>query len=554
MPKASDNSTAYRAALKLTLLCLLSILPVWGTAVFGPQSGLETLVIIVPGMAMVGAHVLFGPIALLYAWRSRGRPLLWLVGLYFLLFASIMIGYWASVKDVPEKLRHEWRDVVHPEDAALSLAISNGSDNKDDLDQAIDAGARLDTLTPEGRTPLIEAVMYGNVETVRRLLSAGANPNLVTETGTALYYATVNLQVDIVRELLIARADPNLPIAQGLPACRVLRTVATGQLPARQQAVIDALFTAGADMGLPCKKGSTHSALHTAIGYGMLDFVQTANAKGQRLSHNQRQRSLGSALFKAVKAGDSEWLSQMLAVGVHPDAKQSSKQKVLAIAIREGNVTMVKALLSAGASVREDDYIYQVSRLYDDRVDLLRLLLDAGATIDNERKSGALYQVARRGWKTQVELMLAAHADPDAPDKNGKTLLFNLQRLPAKPERIALIPVLLAAGATVDARDEKQRTPFMMAIFRQDHDIAARFDAAGADINAVDADGNSAAHHSVTLYDGLATVQWLLSAGSDFSLRNNRGEVPACIARQKRKYDVVDAIARQGQANSDCVP
>ena len=153
-----------------------------------------------------------------------------------------------------------------------------------------------------------------------------------------------------------------------------------------------------------------------------------------------------------------------------------------------------------------------------------------------------------------ITALLAAGADPNGHDYEGKSLLFSLQRRPAKAKRLAVLPLLLKAGATVEARDKKQRTPFMIAIFREDPATATLLKSAGADINATDNTGRSAAHHAATLYKALPMIEWLIAHDADFSRRDHEGQTPACIAEAKRKEDVVAALTRAGLNHLDCGP
>jgi uncharacterized protein len=66
----------------------------------------------------------------------------------------------------------------------------------------------------EATTPLYAAAVQGELAAVRRLLAAGADPNLESAAddteGTPLCAAACHAHVDVVRELLAAGADPNL--------------------------------------------------------------------------------------------------------------------------------------------------------------------------------------------------------------------------------------------------------------------------------------------------------------------------------------------------------
>ncbi len=90
------------------------------------------------------------------------------------------------------------------------------------------------------------------------------------------------------------------------------------------------------------------------------------------------------------------------------------------------------------------------------------------------------------------------------------------------------------------------------AIFREDTQTASLFQKNGADINAVDKEGRSAAHHAASLYNALPMINWLLDAGANFSLRDHKSLTPACIAEKRRKVKAVSALKAAGKAELNC--
>jgi ankyrin repeat protein len=72
-------------------------------------------------------------------------------------------------------------------------------------------GARPDTQSNDGSTPLILAAQLGWTEGASQLLGRGANPNLGNRSGeTPLIIAVHNRDIQMVRLLLGQHANPNL--------------------------------------------------------------------------------------------------------------------------------------------------------------------------------------------------------------------------------------------------------------------------------------------------------------------------------------------------------
>ena len=98
---------------------------------------------------------------------------------------------------------------------------SSESDQIEDLNLLVHAGARVDATSADGRTPLHNAILLNKVDLVRALLKFGANPNQIMQadipdfsTGeTPLQTAVANYgnsrDISIVKLLLDFGANPN---------------------------------------------------------------------------------------------------------------------------------------------------------------------------------------------------------------------------------------------------------------------------------------------------------------------------------------------------------
>jgi Zn-dependent protease with chaperone function len=119
-------------------------------------------------------------------------------------------------------------------------------------------------------TPLMEASMNGEIETVSELLSTGADPNEMNEFGeSSLLVAIVHDQVDVVPVLLENGADPNLQDDYGwtpLMSAVTMENIDIGKM----------LLEAGADPMLA--DFDDMSALDYAEDLGNKEFIELLNA------------------------------------------------------------------------------------------------------------------------------------------------------------------------------------------------------------------------------------------------------------------------------------
>lgn len=85
------------------------------------------------------------------------------------------------------------------------------SQNIEKVRELLQARADPNIQNNNGNTALMAACLRNNVDIVRELLQAGANPNIRNNRGiTALIRACLDEYVEIVGELLQAGADPNI--------------------------------------------------------------------------------------------------------------------------------------------------------------------------------------------------------------------------------------------------------------------------------------------------------------------------------------------------------
>lgn len=362
----------------------------------------------------------------------------------------------------------------------LSLACTNG--NTDVVQLLLNAGADPDAPLPGGETPLMTAARTGRLGPVRALLARGAAVDAAEERRgqTALMWAAAEGHAEVVQQLIEAGADLRRRLPSGFTP--LLFAVREGRLD-----VVRVLLQAGADPN---------------------DTVPAAT--GRRRSYGGRLPPAGaSALLLAVMNAHFELAAQLLDAGARPDADLTGYTVLHAItAVRRpgvgdndpapegsGNLSsleLVKKLVAQGADVNA-----RISR----RVNLNNTRLhEIGAT----------------------PFMLAAlTADAE--------LMRTLAQLGADPllrNAENSTPLMVAAGLATRSPGEDAGT---------EEEVLEALQVAldlGADINAVDDNGETAVHAAA--YKNLPqVVKFLVSRGASVELWNrpNRfGWTPLAIA------------------------
>ena len=208
----------------------------------------------------------------------------------------------------------------------------------------------------DANSRLLLAVRSGNIEAVQAELGRGADVNAPDEScKTALMYSTYYglAKMTIVQTLLEHGAKVNAQDKDGLTA---LMLAASGKGGPESNKIVKALLHRGANPNFRTVHGRT--ALMEAI-----------------------QPSLGKPQAEIIRA--------LLAKGADPNTRINDEATVLMIASRDGDASIVRALLDYGADVQAGDWEADAEGpslclgaldWAKDHPDILKMLSDKGAT------------------------------------------------------------------------------------------------------------------------------------------------------------------------------
>lgn len=406
----------------------------------------------------------------------------------------------------------------------------------------------------DGTTAIAWAVRENNSDLVDRLLKAGADAKAANRYGvTPLYLACVNGSAPVIEKLLKAGADPNSATTEGETA---LMTVArTGSVEAAK-----VLLAHGADVNAK-EQWRQQTALMWAVAESHPDMAQVLIDHGADVNarqvewHWERQVTkeprekwmpLGgeTPLLFAARQGCVE-CGQVL-VKAHADMNAGDPNNItpLVEALINGHYDFAAFLIDAGADpniadvtgrtplyAAVDDHTMPESNLPAPRevdnkltsMDVVNLLLAHGANVnaqlvkqtpyrtkidrgaDTMLTTGttALLRAAKAGDVDVIEALLAKGADPKLTTKFGMT------------------PVMAAAGLGTKEEDTTGRRK------TQAEAVASikLFLDAGADVNAVDRQGDTALHGAAQKGDD-QVVQFLADHGAKLDIKDKKGRTP----------------------------
>lgn len=387
---------------------------------------------------------------------------------------------------------------------------------------------RVDVNTPQvdGMRALHWAAYHDDLEIVERLVRAGADVNAASRYGvTPLSLACTNGNTGIVELLLEAKANPNAALPGG------------------------------------------ETPLMTASRVGSLAAVKALLSAGAQVDAKDDRRGQ-TPLMWASAEGHAAVVQALIDAGAEIRTRVPSGFTPLLFAVRAGRLDAVRVLLKAGADVNET--IPAGSRRgYGGRLpppgasalllavmnahfELAAYLLDAGANPNADLPGYTVLHAL-----TAVRKPGVGDNDP-APEGSG-----NLSS-------IDLVKVLAAHGANLNARMTKRAnlnntraneigaTPFFLAALTADAELMRTLAALGADPLLPNADNStplmvaaglatrSPGEDAGTENEVLEAVQLALDLGADINAVDNNGETAMHSAAYKNLPKVVKLLAAKG--------
>ena len=436
----------------------------------------------------------------------------------------------------------------------------------------------VDSAQPDGATALHWAVHHDDLEMAGRLIEAGADAGRANDYGvTPLALACDNANAAMVAALLASGADAAAAVSTG-------ETVLMGCARTGSVDAVNALVAHGADPNAR-EDRERQTALMWAVARGHVAVVRALIAQGADIEARSRasRHVISRRLQSELRYGE---LGR--SYGTDAEETQLGGFTPLLFGARHGDVEVARLLLDAGADVDDsaaDGASALVVATFSGHGAVARLLLDRGAN-PNAAGAGytALHAAVLTGDAEVVSALLAHGARPDAQviqatrvTRNGQVLMINELLLGATPFAVAAktteveimrrladagadaqlplrngwTPLMLAAGAgwRYEVWDRRDRVlPHLLATQAELVDEAGTLAAVqlaverGADVNAVDSDGNTALHHVVDKgFDRVVT--YLAEQGADLNVENDRRQTPLAIVVRGRTGNTAAAPA-----------
>jgi len=456
------------------------------------------------------------------------------------------------------------------------LADAAEKSNRTEIRSLIDQHAEVNAAQVDGMTALHWAAYQDDLDMAKVLADANANVKVANRYGvTPLSLACQNGNAAMVELLLERGADPNTTLRGGETA--LMTAARTGKA-----AAVAALLEHGADVNAKERRGQT--ALMWAAADGHTEVVERLIKAGADI-HATLPDSGFTPLFFAAREGRTEVVRALLKAGVdvnEPMQPQKATAKgpgkgtsALILAVENGHFDLAVTLLEAGADPNDQrsgftplhvmTWVRKPNRGEDDgappptgsgrlsNLQFIKKLVEHGADVNARLKNGKggaglynkmgatpFFMAAATADTTYMQLLLDLGADPSLRNVDNST-----------PLMVACGLGVGSAAANEVAGEEPEVIEAAELLFKL-----------GADVNTVDANGETAMHGAA--YKNLPKVVQLLAdhgAQIDVWNRKNRwGWTPIRIAEGNRpgnfkpSAETVAALQRVMQSAGVALP
>ena len=375
---------------------------------------------------------------------------------------------------------------------ALHVAATNNK--ADNLETLLTYKADIHAKTAKEKIDALHlACAHGSLKAAKLLLARGANPQAAAPNGwTPLHSAAVNGQDAIIQLFHELGKDlsPMCPDGTPLDFARIHKKTTTEAL----------LKSLGA------KKGATLS-VHLAARHGNMDALKTWLSNRANVHFRERKHQ-ATPLHWAAEADQLEAATFLLSKGAKTTSRTDGGWTALHSAAAKGSTNVVALLLKRRVPINA---ISQSGTPLDLAIGYKKEAA-AGMIRDKGGREGwqvSIHMAAAKGKAVAVQNFLRRGVKVDTVDSLHRSTPLHWA---AGAGKVNTMEMLIARGATVDARSESDATPLHQAVLR----------------------------------DRPEAVKLLLNSNANVNLKNKSGYTPLDYATANKRTEITQLLKSAG--------
>ncbi|KAJ0063931.1 hypothetical protein NL108_014449 [Boleophthalmus pectinirostris] len=399
--------------------------------------------------------------------------------------------------------REDVRRLFSERKSLLHYTVASG--DAESVKRVLSLGAEVNCETSKGSTPLCIAVIKRFHDIVSLLLDHGAVPTASDDDQwTVLHFAAQNGDDRTVRLLLDKGAEAGAKEKAGWTPLHL--ACQNGH-----EAVVRLLLTRMSDKAVGGREGRGRTPLHLASIYGHLNIIKLLLTKGA--DPNAADVSLSTALHLASEEGHNRVVRHLLKCGANIDSADNRGYTPLHLAAMRGHTGICRQLLSNKACPN--------SRTLQGWTPMHLAALKGHEATVTELKSqgGAVDEQGEKGW---TPLHLACHQS-----------------------ECLVVEKLLAAGANPNmAEDSEGWTPLHVACTSVSFPCVLHLISHGADVNVLSS-GKVTPLHVAAKHGCVPIVKALLLNGANTSALDSSGSSALTVAQRNDKWEIVQLLEKR---------
>ncbi|KAF3236224.1 hypothetical protein TWF192_011501 [Orbilia oligospora] len=331
--------------------------------------------------------------------------------------------------------------------SVLNRAVIVG--NKEVVRELVSRGARTDTRNNMGRNILHECARHGRIEILKWLFEVGIEPKVDDLDRTIgmspLYLAVENGHSDIVSALIKYGADVNLETAEGLWT-PLHESVKKGYMD-----ITEMLLSAGADPNAASDDGIT--CFHCCWRTGSTSLTSLLLSHGADI--NAKRKDQFTALHYASFEGRREFAELLVANGANLEDETREGYSPLQLTMMRNHWMIAEMLIKNGADVNHRDRkswtpLHRAASMgHTNMTEMLVAAKDIDLEARNDQFTTAVNEAVKNSRHEVIGILAKAGANLETTaDANTWPLIFE-----SMFKDIKCLEALLANGASIWIKD-----------------------------------------------------------------------------------------------------